>query len=113
MQWSVSGLQSFAKNDLLPALQAAGLSTKLLVHDWNYSDYDTWGAPLVNDAAIRNHPNFGGVGWHGYGGDPGKATTVRNQYPAMNQYFTEHSGGTWVGNQQAEDMNNLIDYTRN
>ena len=113
MQWSVSGLQSFAKNDLLPALQAAGLSTKLLVHDWNYSDYDTWGAPLVNDAAIRNHPNFGGVGWHGYGGDPSKATTVRNQYPAMNQYFTEHSGGTWVGNQHAEDMNNLIDYTRN
>jgi len=113
MQWSVSGLQSFAKNDLLPALQAAGLSTKLLVHDWNYSDYDTWGAPLVNDAAIRNHPNFGGVGWHGYGGDPSKASTVRNQYPAMNQYFTEHSGGTWVGNQQAEDMNNLIDYTRN
>jgi glucosylceramidase len=113
MQWSVSGLQSFAKNDLLPALQAAGLSTKLLVHDWNYSDYDTWGAPLVNDAAIRNHPNYGGVAWHGYGGDPSKATTVRNQYPAMNQYFTEHSGGTWVGNQHAEDMNNLIDYTRN
>ena len=113
MQWSVSGLQSFAKNDLLPALQAAGLSTKLLVHDWNYSDYDTWGAPLVNDSAIRNHPNYGGVAWHGYGGDPSKASTVRNQYPAMNQYFTEHSGGTWVGNQHAEDMNNLIDYTRN
>ena len=113
MQWSVSGLQSFAKNDLLPALQAAGLSTKLVVHDWNYSDYDTWGAPLVNDATIRNHPNFGGVGWHGYGGDPSKASSVRAQYPAMNQYFTEHSGGTWVGNQHAEDMNNLIDYTRN
>lgn len=113
MQWSVSGLQSFAKNDLLPALQAAGLSTKLLVHDWNYSDYDTWGAPLVNDAAIRNHPNFGGVGWHGYGGDPGKASAVRNQYPAMNQYFTEHSGGTWVGDQHAQDMSNLVDYTRN
>lgn len=59
MQWSVSGLQSFAKNDMLPALQAAGLGTNLLVHDWNYSDYDTWGAPLVNDAAIRNHPKMG------------------------------------------------------
>ncbi|UQU65107.1 ricin-type beta-trefoil lectin domain protein [Couchioplanes caeruleus] len=113
MQWSVSGLQSFAKNDLLPALQGAGLSTKLLVHDWNYSDYDTWAAPPVNDATIRNHPNFGGVAWHGYGGDPSKASSVRAQYPSMNQYFTEHSGGTWVGNQHAEDMNNLIDYTRN
>ncbi|MEV8509208.1 lectin [Actinoplanes sp. NPDC051475] len=113
MQWSVSGLQSFARNDLLPALQGAGTSTKLLVHDWNYSDYDTWGAPLVNDSAIRNHPNFGGVAWHGYGGDPNKASSVRAQYPSMNQYFTEHSGGTWVGDQHAEDMNTLIDYTRN
>jgi glucosylceramidase len=83
------------------------------VHDWNYSDYETWGAPLVDDAAIRNHPNFGGVGWHGYGGDPGTATAVRNQYPAMNQYFTEHSGGAWVVDQHAEDMNDMIDYTRN
>jgi glucosylceramidase len=28
-------------------------------------------------------------------------------------YNTEHSGGTWVGNQQAEDMGDLIDYFRN
>ena len=31
----------------------------------------------------------------------------------MNPYDTEHSGGTWVGNQHTEDMNNIIDYTRN
>ena len=40
-------------------------------------------------------------------------TTVHNQYPAVNHYMTEHSGGTWIANQQTEDMNNLIDYTRN
>ncbi|MBM6402882.1 ricin-type beta-trefoil lectin domain protein [Phycicoccus sp. CSK15P-2] len=113
MQWPISGLQSFAKNDLLPALQSAGLGTKVLVHDWNYSDYDRWAAPLVDDPAIRNHPNFGGVAWHGYGGNPSKATSVHQQYPAMNQYFTEHSGGTWVGNQHAEDVTSMIDYTRN
>jgi glucosylceramidase len=28
-------------------------------------------------------------------------------------YNTEHSGGTWVGNQQWEDMGDLIDYFRN
>ena len=31
----------------------------------------------------------------------------------MNAYDTEHSGGTWIGNQQQEDMNNIVDYTRN
>src|SRR4051794_15949504 len=113
MQWPVSGLQSFARNDLLPALQAAGLSTKLLIGDWNFDTYNTWVAPLINDTAIRNHPNFGGIAWHDYGGNPSTETTVHNQYPAVNMYNTEHSGGTWVSNQHAEDMGDLIDYFRN
>jgi glucosylceramidase len=113
MQWPVSGLQSFAKNDLMPALQAAGLNTKLLIGDWNFDTYDQWVAPLVGDAAIRNHPNFGGIAWHDYGGNPSTATTVRNQYPNVNMYMTEHSGGTWVTNQHAEDMGDLIEYFRN
>ena len=113
MQWPVSGLQSFAKNDLMSAMQSAGLNTKLLIGDWNFDTYDTWVAPLVADAAIRNHPNFGGIGWHDYGGNPSTMTAVHNQYPTVNQYFTEHSGGTWVGDQHAEDMGDLIDYFRN
>ncbi|TDO39634.1 ricin-type beta-trefoil lectin domain protein [Paractinoplanes brasiliensis] len=113
MQWPVSGLQSFAKNDLMPALQAAGLNTKLLIGDWNFDTYDQWVAPLVADSAIRNHPNFGGIAWHDYGGNPSTASTVRNQYPNVNMYMTEHSGGTWVSNQHAEDMGDLIEYFRN
>jgi glucosylceramidase len=113
MQWPVSGLQSFAKNDLMPALQSAGLGTKLLIGDWNFDTYDQWVAPLLNDAAIRNHPNFGGIAWHDYGGNPSTATTVHNQFPSVNAYMTEHSGGTWVTNQHAEDMGDLIDYFRN
>jgi glucosylceramidase len=31
----------------------------------------------------------------------------------VDAYDTEHSGGTWVSNQQQEDMRNIIDYTRN
>jgi glucosylceramidase len=113
MQWPVSGLQSFAKNDLMPALQGAGLSTKLLIGDWNFDTYDTWVSPLVNDSAIRNHPNFGGIAWHDYGGSATQMTTVHNQFPNVNMYFTEHSGGTWVGNQQSEDMYDLVEYFRN
>jgi glucosylceramidase len=113
MQWAVSGLQSFAKNDLMPALQSAGLSTKLLIGDWNFDTYDTWVSPLINDSAIRNHPNFGGIAWHDYGGNPSTESTVHNQFPSVNMYNTEHSGGTWVGNQHADDMGDLIDYFRN
>jgi glucosylceramidase len=113
MQWTASGLDSFAKTNLLPALQGAGLSTKLLIGDWNFDTYNAWVSPLVGDTAIRNHPNFGGIAWHDYGGDPSQMATVHNQYPNVMSYVTEHSGGTWVGNQQAEDMGDLIGYFRN
>src|SRR4051812_36564103 len=50
MQWNASGLQYFAKTNLLPALNNAGLSTRLLIGDWNFDTYDTWVAPLINDS---------------------------------------------------------------
>jgi glucosylceramidase len=54
------GLDYFAKTNLLPALQGAGLGTKLLIGDWNFDTYDAWVSPLINDSAIRNHPNATG-----------------------------------------------------
>ena len=113
MQWNTSGLQYFIKNALWPAFRAAGITTKTLVLDWNWDAYDTWAAPLLGDAAIRDDPLFGGIAWHGYGGDVSTQTTVHNQYPQVDAFATEHSGGTWIADQHAEDMNNLIDYTRN
>ncbi|MFI1790123.1 ricin-type beta-trefoil lectin domain protein [Streptomyces olivaceoviridis] len=113
MSWNASGLAYFTKNELLPKLQAAGLTTKVLAHDWNWDVYDSYAAQTVDDPAVRNHPNFGGIAWHGYGGDIAKQTTVHNQYPALDAFGTEHSGGTWIADQQREDMSNIIDYTRN
>ncbi|MEV7095981.1 ricin-type beta-trefoil lectin domain protein [Amycolatopsis sp. NPDC051045] len=111
--WNGAGLAYFTKNNLLPALRNAGLSTKVLALDWNWDQYQSFAAPTMDDAAIRSHPNFGGMAWHGYGGDVSQQTTVHNQYPNVNAYSTEHSGGTWVSNQHAEDMTNIVDYTRN
>ncbi|MFD7720928.1 ricin-type beta-trefoil lectin domain protein [Streptomyces sp. NPDC059814] len=113
MSWNGSGLAYFTKSELLPRLQSAGLSTKVLAHDWNWDTYDEYAAATVNDAEVRNHPNFGGVAWHGYGGDVSKQTAVHDQYPSMDAFQTEHSGGTWIADQQREDMLNIIDYTRN
>ena len=112
-QWNASGLDYFVGTDLLPAFHAAGLTTKVLIHDWNWDLYDTWAAPLMNDTKIRNDSLFGGIAWHGYGGDVGEQTTVHNMFPNVDAFDTEHSGGTWIANQQNEDMNNIISYTRN
>ncbi|WP_328667989.1 ricin-type beta-trefoil lectin domain protein [Streptomyces sp. NBC_00322] len=113
MSWNASGLAYFTKSELLPKLQSAGLPTKVLAHDWNWDTYDAYAAATVNDAAVRSHPNFGGIAWHGYGGDVSRQTEVHNQYPQLDAFQTEHSGGTWIGNQQREDMLNIVDYTRN
>nr|WP_229698088.1 ricin-type beta-trefoil lectin domain protein [Wenjunlia tyrosinilytica] len=113
MSWNGSGLNYFTKNNLLPALHSANLTAKVLALDWNWDQYGSYAAPIVDDAGIRNDSLFGGIAWHGYGGDVAQQTTVHNQYPSLDAFDTEHSGGTWIGDQQQEDMRNIIDYTRN
>jgi glucosylceramidase len=113
MSWNASGLAYFTKSELLPRLRSAGLATKVLAHDWNWDTYDAYAAPTVDDPAVRAHPNFGGIAWHGYGGDVAEQTAVHDRYPQLDAFGTEHSGGTWIADQQREDMMNIIDYTRN
>src|SRR5882757_2836635 len=44
MAWNGSGLDYFAANNLLPAFHSAGLNTKMLALDWNWSSYNSFGA---------------------------------------------------------------------
>lgn len=113
MNWNGSGLDFFTASNLYPAFRAAGITTKVLVLDFNWSNYNDLGSVPLADPALRNDPLFGGIAWHGYGGDVAMQTTVHNQFPAVSAFDTEHSGGAWIGNQQQEDMHNIIDYTRN
>ncbi|GAA2887115.1 ricin-type beta-trefoil lectin domain protein [Nonomuraea rubra] len=113
MSWNASGLIELTKNFVYPAFRAAGINTKILVHDWNYGDYAQIGQPILADAALRNDPLFGGIAWHGYWGDPAVGTQVHNQYPSVRQFSTEHSGGTWIANQHNEDMADIVTYARN
>jgi glucosylceramidase len=114
MGWNTSGLIFFTKNALWPAFRAAGITnTKTLVMDWNWDAYNTWARPQLQDPAILSDPLFGGIAWHGYGGDVSAQTAAHNEFPNVKSYDTEHSGGTWIANQQNEDMANIIDYTRN
>ncbi len=113
MSWNSSGLIEFTKNHLYPAFRAAGITTKVLIHDWNYGDWGQIGSAVLADAGVRDDPLFGGVAWHGYFGDVSTASQVHDQYPNVDQFNTEHSGGTWVSDQHAEDMRDIVDYTRN
>ncbi|MER7538750.1 ricin-type beta-trefoil lectin domain protein [Streptomyces sp. NPDC097704] len=113
MSWNPSGLVEFTKNHVYPAFRAAGIDTKVLVHDWNYGDYANFGSGVLGDAGVRNDPLFGGIAWHGYAGDPAVGSQVHDQYPSVRQFSTEHSGGTWIGNQHNEDMKDIVDYARN
>jgi glucosylceramidase len=113
MAWNPAGLVEFTKNFVYPAFRAAGITTKVLVHDWNYGDYANFGAAILGDAGVRNDPLFGGIAWHDYFGEPAVGTQVHNQYPNVKQFSTEHSGGTWVSNQHNEDMGDIVEHARN
>jgi len=113
MNWNGSGLLFFTKSNLLPALHAANLTTKVLALDYNWGNYNDLGSTVLADATVRGDSLFGGIAWHGYGGDVTLQTTIHNQFPSVDALDTEHSGGTWIANQQQEDMQNIIDYTRN
>ncbi|MEV4277040.1 RICIN domain-containing protein [Actinoplanes xinjiangensis] len=113
MSWNPAGLVEFTKNFVYPAFRAAGINTKVLIHDWNYGDYANFGAAILADAGVRNDPLFGGIAWHGYFGDPVVGSQVHDAYPSVRQFSTEHSGGTWISNQHNEDMADIVNYTRN
>ncbi|MFD5322638.1 ricin-type beta-trefoil lectin domain protein [Streptomyces sp. NPDC127092] len=113
MSWNPSGLVEFTKNHVYPAFRAAGLTTRILVHDWNYGDYANFGAAVLDDAGVRDDPLFGGIAWHGYFGDPAVGSQVHARYPSVRQFSTEHSGGTWITNQHDEDLKDIVTYARN
>ena len=84
--WTASEYATFVSDHLGPALDAAGLTTKVLVHDhhWSYGDYAR--SILADVDAL---PYVGGVGWHGYGGSSFEQHKTHRAYPDVPQHFTE------------------------
>ena len=82
--------RDFIKNNLGPAFQAAGITTKILVYDHN-CDRPDYPLEILNDAAARAFVD--GSAFHLYAGDVSALSTVHNAYPDRNVYFTEQ----WTG----------------
>jgi glucosylceramidase len=77
---------NFIKNNLGPAFQAAGITTKIIAFDHN-CDHPVYPISILNDTAAR--PFISGSAFHLYLGDIGALTTVHNAYPGKEIYFTE------------------------
>jgi glucosylceramidase len=87
-----------------PMLRAAGLDTKILAYDHNWSEHpnDIANTPPDETSDIDNYPQevlassaarwVDGTAYHCYYGDPSAMTALHNQFPDKDIYFTECSG---------------------
>ena len=77
---------SFIKNNLGPAFQTAGITTKIVVYDHNCDD-PGYPETILSDAAASAFVD--GSAFHLYAGNISALMQVHNAYPSKNLYFTE------------------------
>lgn len=82
--------RDFIKNNLGPAFQAAGITTKIILYDHN-CDHPEYATAILSDPDAAKY--IDGSAFHLYGGDISALSQVHNSFPAKNVYFTEQ----WVG----------------
>ncbi|HUC79586.1 MAG TPA: glycoside hydrolase family 30 beta sandwich domain-containing protein [Flavisolibacter sp.] len=113
MLMSATEQATFIKNNLGPAFQAAGITTKIIIYDHN-ADRPDYPLTILDDAGAR--PYIDGSAFHLYGGDISALSTVRNAYPAKNIYFTEQytaANGEFAGDLKWHLKNVIIGSLRN
>ena len=104
---------NFIKNSLGPALQAAGITTRIIIYDHNLDRTD-YPISILNDPEAKKY--IDGSAFHLYAGDVSGMTTVHNAHPDKHVYFTEQwtgSKGTFDGDLQWHLKNVIIGTMRN
>ncbi|HYH00850.1 MAG TPA: glycoside hydrolase family 30 protein [Terriglobales bacterium] len=76
----------FVGQHLGPALEKAGINTKIWLIDHNYN---LWGRAIceLEDKLVNKYAE--GVAWHGYAGSPEAMSKVHNAFPTKSTYWTE------------------------
>lgn len=103
----------FIKNNLGPAFQAAGITTKIITYDHN-CDHPDYPLTVLSDAGARAFTD--GSAFHLYAGDISALTQVHNVYPDKNVYFTEQytsATGSFDGDLKWHLKNVIIGSMRN
>jgi glucosylceramidase len=104
---------TFVKNNLGPAFQAAGLTTKIIVFDHN-CDNPNYPISILNDPAAK--PYVDGAAFHLYSGNISAMSNVNAAHPDKNLYFTEQwtsSAGSFSGDLAWHIRNVMVGATRN
>ncbi|MEO7922598.1 MAG: glycoside hydrolase family 30 beta sandwich domain-containing protein [Chitinophagaceae bacterium] len=104
---------SFIKNNLGPAFNAAGITTKIIVYDHN-CDRPDYPLDILNDASARQYVD--GAAFHLYAGNITALSQVYSAYPNKNIYFTEQytaSTGSFAGDLVWHLRNVIIGSMRN
>lgn len=113
MVMSAGAQTVFIKNNLGPAFRAASIDTKIIAYDHN-CDKPEYPLAVLSDAAASQYVD--GSAFHLYAGDISAMSTVYNQYPAKNLYFTEQytsSTGSFGGDLKWHMKNVIIGSMRN
>ena len=92
MYMSTADQIGFIGDYLGPELRNAGLNTKIIAFDHNYSDVNYPQTVLGNSKAAAY---IAGSAFHHYGGDPSAMTTLHNSFPNKDIWFTEGGFGSW------------------
>ncbi len=84
--WGQEYEVEFIGQHLGPALQAAGLTTKIWLLDHNYN---LWGRVIcsLDDPAVQKYCRA--VAWHGYVGSPDMISKVHEAHPNVAMHWTE------------------------
>lgn len=104
---------TFVKNNLGPAFQTAGITTKIIVWDHN-CDNPAYPIEVLNDAAAKQY--IDGSAFHLYGGDISAMSQVHSMYPEKSLYFTEQytsSANGFAGDLKWHLKNVIIGSMRN
>ncbi|WP_340389143.1 glycoside hydrolase family 30 beta sandwich domain-containing protein [Paenibacillus sp. FSL E2-0151] len=99
----------FIQDYLGPALQDAGLDTRIIAYDHNWDQAVEYTNKVLGDEQAAAY--IDGSAFHCYAGDPSAMSEVHERFPDKNIYFTECSGGEWspdFGENLSWQMSNLI-----
>jgi glucosylceramidase len=83
----------FVRDHLGPAIERAGLGTKILAWDHNW-DEPGYPIEVLDDPGAKRH--LAGSAFHCYGGDVSAQSAVHEAHPDRGIWFTECSGGDWA-----------------
>lgn len=98
----------FVKNHLKPAFDKAGIKTKILMWDHNWSEWD-YPISFLNDPDAKAVVD--GAAFHCYKGSVIGQELMHYAHPETPIYFTECSGGAWLpsfGDGFKQDMKDLL-----